>query len=47
MKTRLVMLVLAASLMVSSASGFLGGTFGFSDGPDSIGDLVGMSDGPD
>ena len=47
MKTRLIMLVLAACLMVSSAAGF-SSTFGFADGYDSmLGDPVGMADGYD
>ena len=44
MKSRLVMLVLAACLMVSAATGFMG-TVGFSDGPDGFDGLVGFSDG--
>ena len=48
MKTRLIMLVLAACLMVSSAAGFSSGTLGFADGYDAgLGDLIGFADGYD
>ena len=48
MKTRLIMLVLAACLMASSAAGFANGSLGFADGYDAgLGDPVGFADGYD